>query len=167
MNIQPQENKCSDLVQDLIDVQVVPKTPHNEAYFHPYLDYQTEWRPKYASDVNYANMFMKMCQIHGYLNEKLKDEVLMKSLLQDTLKTKQPVKGKLLETKILKTRRIRRKKNEIVCFYHVPPFNPFSKKNQCENPDCSKKYGTLDALTLHIRRKHPELLNKHYLVFFL
>ena len=119
MNIQPQENKCSDLVQDLIDVQVVPKTPHNEAYFHPYLDYQTEWRPKYASDVNYANMFMKMCQIHGYLNEKLKDEVLMKSLLQDTLKTKQPVKGKLLETKILKTRRIRRKKNEIVCFYNV------------------------------------------------
>jgi hypothetical protein len=129
MSIPAEENKCSNVVQELIDVLVVPKTLHNENFFHPYLDYQTEWRPKYSPDVNYASMFMKMCQIHGYLNEKLKDEVLLKALLQDTLKIKYPVKGKLLETKILKTRRIRRKKNEIVCFYHVKPINPTAKKN--------------------------------------
>ena len=60
-----------------------------------------------------------MCTIHSYLNDKLKDEVLMKSLLQDSLKNKHPVKDKTTETRILKSRRIRRKKNEIVCFYNV------------------------------------------------
>ena len=120
MNIHiPSENNCSNMVQDLMKMLAVPKNINNDSFCHPYLQYQTEWKPKYDPKVNYANMFIQMCAIHGFLNEQLKDEVLVKSLLQDSLKIKHPVKEKVLETKILKTRRIRRKKNEIVCFYHV------------------------------------------------
>lgn len=75
------EDESSNMVQDLINVLVIPKRIHTDNFFHPYLDYQTDWMPKYNPDVNYANMFIKMCAIQGYLNEKLKDEVLLKSLL--------------------------------------------------------------------------------------
>ena len=125
------QNKASNIVEDLMGMLAVPKNTHNDSFFHPYLDYQTDFRPKYDSQTNYAELFLKMCAIHGLLNEKLKDEILIKSLLQDSLKVnpeiKYPIKEKILDrhiqtnldSNILKTRRIRRKKNEIVCFYHV------------------------------------------------
>lgn len=80
MKFELKDSECSNMVQDMMDVLAVPKQQYSENFFHPYLDYQTDWKPRYNTDINYANLFVKMCTMHSFLNDKLKDEVLLKSL---------------------------------------------------------------------------------------
>lgn len=70
----------SEDVQNLMEVMQNAKFTQCDDILHPYLNYQTELKPKYDPQMDYCTQFIKMSAINDFLKEKLKSEVLIKCL---------------------------------------------------------------------------------------
>lgn len=86
---------------------------------NPYLEYISPFKPLFKEKVDYQKMIYKMDKIHMFLNNKLKDEVLSKNLLDDHVKLKDNAVSVLQKFLNFKKKKNRRKKNEIQLLYKV------------------------------------------------
>ena len=107
---------------------------------------------------NFSTDYEKQCDLFAALNANLEHALMNYSLITRMLKddykaTHKRVshayrKKKLLQEQAI-TAKIKKKRAKDAEKHFV-----------CEVPDCQKEYCSIDALALHVKRKHPELVNK-------
>lgn len=133
------------------DLLILP-TPNDQDITWMFPDFFTE-KPKYITSKNYKKECQQMSSLKGELEKILMDQVMVNTLLKDqyiTQNKKLKMKIELHKQQVyLNNIDLKKKKRR----------KAIIKEFKCTSEGCEKDYCSIDALALHIKRKHPQDFN--------